>query len=141
PSRLSLELTDSILLDDIDCVREELHQLVDMGVNLSIDDFGTGYSSLSYVKRMPVSVLKIDQSFVRNVHKDVNDAAIVRAIITLGHSLNLKIVAEGVESPEQVAKLLAEKCDVLQGYLFGRPMPYAAFIDHLTGGQVERKFA
>jgi diguanylate cyclase (GGDEF)-like protein/PAS domain S-box-containing protein len=141
PSRLSLELTESILLDDIDCVREELHQLVDMGVNLSIDDFGTGYSSLSYVKRMPVSVLKIDQSFVRNVHKDVNDAAIVRAIITLGHSLNLKIVAEGVESPEQVAKLLAEKCDVLQGYLFGRPMPYAAFIDHLTGGQVERKFA
>jgi len=122
PSRLTLELTESILIDDVDYICTELKQLVDMGVKLSIDDFGTGYSSLSYVKRMPVSVLKIDQSFVKNIVSDPSDEAIVRAIITLGRSLNLQVVAEGVETSEQAEKLRIEDCDILQGYLFAKPM-------------------
>lgn len=141
PSRLSLEITESILIDDVDCIREELHQLVNMGVRLSIDDFGTGYSSLSYVKRLPVSSLKIDQSFVCNIHNDSNDAAIVRAIVTLGHSLNLKIVAEGVELAEQVEKLREEKCDVLQGFLYAKPMENSKFIDYVGGVEKELKTA
>ncbi|MGE3248426.1 MAG: putative bifunctional diguanylate cyclase/phosphodiesterase, partial [Beijerinckiaceae bacterium] len=139
PSRLTLELTESILIDDVDSIRNDLHQLVDMGIHLSIDDFGTGYSSLSYVKRLPVSALKIDQSFVRNVHDDLNDAAIIRAIVTLGHSLGLKIVAEGIETKEQLEKLRQEKCDAIQGYLFGKPMTNADFIRYLEGGDSRKR--
>ncbi len=136
PSRLDLELTEGILLDDIESIRNDLHSLVGMGVQLSIDDFGTGYSSLSYVKRLPVSRLKIDQSFVRDVDQDFNDAAIIRAIVTLGHSLNLEIVAEGVERPGQLEKLREEKCDVVQGYLFGKPMTNSDLVDYLNNSSI-----
>jgi EAL domain-containing protein (putative c-di-GMP-specific phosphodiesterase class I) len=125
---LDLELTESIVVGDFDAVAEDLRQLLDLGVHVSIDDFGTGYSSLSYVKKFPVDRLKIDQSFVRNLTSDPNDAAIVRAILTLGHSLNLQVVAEGVETPEQLARLREEGCDEVQGYYFGRPMPARDFI-------------
>jgi diguanylate cyclase (GGDEF)-like protein/PAS domain S-box-containing protein len=128
PSRLDLELTESIVVGDFDAVAQDLQQLLDLGVHISIDDFGTGYSSLSYVKKFPVDRLKIDQSFVRNLTSDSNDEAIIRAIITLGHSLNLDVVAEGVETAEQLARLRAEGCDEVQGYYFGRPMPAADFI-------------
>ncbi|MDB5650233.1 MAG: hypothetical protein JWL62_1753 [Hyphomicrobiales bacterium] len=131
PGRLDLELTESIVVGDLDAVAMDLQQLLDMGVHVSIDDFGTGYSSLSYVKRFPVDRLKIDQSFVRNLSSDPNDAAIVRAIITLGHSLDLDVVAEGVETAEQLARLRAEGCDEVQGYYFGKPMPAAEFIELL----------
>jgi diguanylate cyclase (GGDEF)-like protein/PAS domain S-box-containing protein len=131
PRRLDLELTESIVVGDLDAVAIDLQQLLDMGVHVSIDDFGTGYSSLSYVKRFPVDRLKIDQSFVRNLSSDPNDAAIVRAIITLGHSLDLDVVAEGVETAEQLARLRAEGCDEVQGYYFGKPMPAAEFIELL----------
>ncbi|MDO9441044.1 MAG: EAL domain-containing protein [Beijerinckiaceae bacterium] len=131
PRRLDLELTESIVVGDLEAVANDLQQLLDMGVHVSIDDFGTGYSSLSYVKRFPVDRLKIDQSFVRNLSSDPNDAAIVRAIITLGHSLDLEIVAEGVETAEQLARLRAEGCDEVQGYYFGKPMPAADFIELL----------
>jgi len=141
PSRLSLELTESILIDDVDCIRNELHQIVAMGVSLSIDDFGTGYSSLSYVKRLPVATLKIDQSFVRNIATDLNDTAIIRAIVTLGQSLGLKIVAEGVETQAQAERLKEESCDTLQGYLFGRPMSQASFVRHLESFKQDRKLA
>ena len=131
PRRLDLELTESIVVGDLEAVANDLQQLLDMGVHVSIDDFGTGYSSLSYVKRFPVDRLKIDQSFVRNLSSDPNDAAIVRAIITLGHSLDLDVVAEGVETAEQLARLRAEGCDEVQGYYFGKPMPAEEFVELL----------
>ena len=116
------------MMQDVTAVANDLQQMLDMGVHVSIDDFGTGYSSLSYVKRFPIDRLKIDQSFVRNIATDANDLAIVRAIITLGHSLDLQVLAEGVETAEQLAKLRTEGCDEIQGYYFGRPVAAAEFI-------------
>jgi diguanylate cyclase (GGDEF)-like protein len=133
PRRLDLELTESILMEDLESVAHDLKQLLELGVSISIDDFGTGYSSLSYVKRLPVTRIKIDQSFVRNMAHDPNDAAIVRAIVTLGHSLELVVVAEGVETADQLAKLREEGCDEVQGFYFGRPMPAAQFQQVLAG--------
>ena len=127
--RLDLELTESIVMHDFDEVTEDLQSLLQLGVQLAIDDFGTGYSSLGYVKRFPITRLKIDQSFVRDMAQDKNDAAIVRAIITLGHSMNITVVAEGVETADQLARLRAEGCDEVQGYYFGRPMPSEEFVE------------
>jgi diguanylate cyclase (GGDEF)-like protein/PAS domain S-box-containing protein len=129
PRRLDLELTESIVMHDFDEVTEDLQHLLQLGVQLAIDDFGTGYSSLGYIKRFPITRLKIDQSFVRDMADDKNDAAIVRAIITLGHSMNITVVAEGVETADQLARLRAEGCDEVQGYYFGRPMPAEEFIE------------
>jgi diguanylate cyclase (GGDEF)-like protein/PAS domain S-box-containing protein len=129
PRRLELELTESIVMHDLDAVASDLQQLLNLGVHLAIDDFGTGYSSLGYVKRFPVDRIKIDQSFVRNMVDEPNDAAIVRAIITLAHSINIAVVAEGVETADQLAHLRAEGCDEIQGYYFGKPMPAAEFIE------------
>jgi EAL domain-containing protein (putative c-di-GMP-specific phosphodiesterase class I) len=128
PRLLDIELTEGIVMSGIESVAADMQQLIDIGVSLSIDDFGTGYSSLSYVKYLPVRRLKIDQSFIRNLPNDINDAAIVRAIVTLGHSLNLSVLAEGVETAEQAERLLAEGCDQAQGYLYGRPVPFEQFI-------------
>jgi len=122
---LELELTESILLQKTDVAVARLHALKAMGVHLSIDDFGTGYSSLSYLKRFPVDTLKIDQSFVREVTTDPEDAAITTSIILMGKSLKLKIVAEGVETESQLEFLRVLECDEAQGFLFGRPMPAA----------------
>ena len=122
---LELELTESILLQKTDVAIARLRALKDMGVHLSIDDFGTGYSSLSYLKRFPVDSLKIDQSFVREVTTDPEDAAITTSIILMGKSLKLKIVAEGVETESQLQFLRVLECDEAQGFLFGRPMPPA----------------
>jgi len=126
-SQLELELTESILLDDLDVVKETLHQLKEIGVKLSIDDFGTGYSSLSYLKKLAVDKLKIDQSFVRDMVEDSDDAAIVKAIIQLGHTLQLTVIAEGVENDAQLAILKNHGCDEVQGYLFSRPIPAKEF--------------
>ncbi|GLK76577.1 bifunctional diguanylate cyclase/phosphodiesterase [Methylopila jiangsuensis] len=127
--RLELELTETILLHDTERVVHSLRALQAHGVTFSIDDFGTGYSSLSYVRNFPVNRLKIDRSFIRNLREDSNDVAIVRAIVNLGHSLNLDVIAEGVETAAQVGHLRAEGCDEVQGFYFGRPMPAADFID------------
>ena len=124
---LDLELTEGILMQDLESVAGDLHRLLDLGVTVAIDDFGTGYSSLNYIKRLPINRLKIDQSFVRGLCTDPNDAAIIRAIITLGHSLDLSVLAEGVETEEQLSRLRAEGCDDAQGYFIGRPMPAAEF--------------
>jgi diguanylate cyclase (GGDEF)-like protein len=128
---LDLELTESIVLHDTDAVAVQLAQLRQLGVKISIDDFGTGCSSLSYVKHFPVDRLKVDQSFVRDMHENPSDAAIVRATINLGHSLGMEVIAEGVEY-EQVAELLSlEHCDSAQGYLFGKPQPASVMADLL----------
>lgn len=129
PSRLELELTETILLQDTERVVGHLKALQARGVTFSIDDFGTGYSSLAYVKNFPVDRLKIDKSFIHNLKNDANDAAIVRAIINLGHSLDLEVIAEGVETAAQVAHLRTEGCDEVQGFYFGRPMPALDFVD------------
>jgi diguanylate cyclase (GGDEF)-like protein/PAS domain S-box-containing protein len=128
PRRLDLELTESIVMADTEAVAADLHRLHELGVSISIDDFGTGYSSLTYVKNFPVDRLKIDQCFIRDLATDPSDAAIVRAIVSLGHSLELAIVAEGVETADQLERLRAEDCDEVQGYYFGRPLPVGEFL-------------
>lgn len=121
-SALELEVTESVIMDEDGGMIEVLRQLRDMGVYLSIDDFGTGYSSLSYLKRLPVKGLKIDQSFIMDLHHDKDDAAITKAIVSIAHSLGLDVVAEGVELEEQRQFLLAQGCTCGQGYLFSRPV-------------------
>jgi len=122
PEALELELTESILLQDMDAAMNTLHELKALGVHLSIDDFGTGYSSLSYLKRLPVDRLKIDRSFVGDVVRDADAAAIVKAIIQLGHTLQLEVTAEGVETGGQYDFLKESGCDEAQGYLFSKPI-------------------
>lgn len=121
PRFLELELTESLLVDDVEHAVETMYQLKDMGTKLVIDDFGTGYSSLSYLKQFPVDKLKIDRSFISELVNDQNDAAIARAIINLGHSLNLEVLAEGVETELQRDFIIKHGCDYAQGYLFRAP--------------------
>ncbi len=122
---LEIELTESMLLTNIDATIKLMRHLDVNGVRFAIDDFGTGYSSLSYLKRFPIDLLKIDQSFVRDITTDTDDAAIVRAIITMAHSLGLQVVAEGVETREQLDFMHINRCDTMQGYFFSRPLPAA----------------
>lgn len=123
PYRLKLELTESLLLTDIEDAIAKMGELRSVGVKFALDDFGTGYSSLSYLKRLPLNQLKIDQSFVRDILSDANDAAIARTILNLAQSLDLGVVAEGVETAGQYEILLRNGCKAFQGYLFGRPVP------------------
>ncbi len=123
PGVLELEITESLIMQDIDANIEKLHAIRDMGVEVSVDDFGTGYSSLNYISRLPVNSLKIDRAFIINMANKPDDLSIVSTIITLGHSLELKVVAEGVETEEQANLLRLLKCDEFQGYLFSRPVP------------------
>lgn len=135
PALLELELTESILIKDTEKVLDTVRRLKSLGVKLSIDDFGTGYSSLSYLKRFNVDKLKIDQSFVRDMVDDPNDAAIVSAIIQMAKSLNLTTIAEGVENERQLAMLKLHHCNEVQGYHFSRPLPaeeFAKFVGKIT---------
>ncbi|MCS0633927.1 EAL domain-containing protein [Telluria mixta] len=126
PHALELEITESIAMSRVDVVERLLGGIRDLGVELSIDDFGTGYSSLAYLKRFPVQRLKVDRAFVRDLGRDADSAAIVRSVVALGHGLSMRIVAEGVETEEQLALLRALGCDEYQGFLFARPMDAAA---------------
>ena len=121
---LELEITESVLARDVDKSRKTLAALKELGIRVSIDDFGTGYSSLAYLKRFPIDVLKIDRSFVQDMLTEKLDSAIIDAIIKLGQVLNLELVAEGVEFPEQAAALKDKGCMVMQGYLYSRPAPF-----------------
>jgi diguanylate cyclase (GGDEF)-like protein/PAS domain S-box-containing protein len=131
-SQLELELTESILIRDIDETLEKLKTLKAFGVRIAIDDFGTGYSSLSYLKSLPLDVLKIDQSFIATVTSDENDAAIVQTIITLAKNLKIRVLAEGVETKEQLEFLRKKDCDGFQGYLRSHPLPVADFLQLLN---------
>ena len=131
PSSLEIELTESLVMADVDHAIGVLRELKTLGVQLSIDDFGTGYSSLSYLKRFPIDVLKIDRSFVNDITTDSDDAAIVSSIISLAHSLRLKVVAEGVETAEQLEYLRQHGCDLMQGYYFSKPLTATAMTQML----------
>jgi len=137
PSWLELEVTESMLMDSAETTLATLSTLKGMGVRLAIDDFGTGYSSLSYLKRFPLDTLKIDRSFVKDLPHDAEDAAIAKAIIAMAHSLKLEVVAEGVETAEQLAFLQQHGCDLVQGFLFSKPMAAAAFHDVLSGKKLK----
>lgn len=127
PHFLELELTESSIMKNAESAVVMLDKLKTMGVKISIDDFGTGYSSLGYLKRLPIDILKIDSSFIRDVTINPNDATLVEAIVTLAHNLRLKVIAEGVETEEQLKFLHELGCDAWQGYLFSRPVPAVAF--------------
>ncbi len=125
PTQLTLELTESTLIDDTINTQAILNQLRELGVNLSLDDFGTGYSSLTYLRAFPINIVKIDKSFVRTIGTEREDTAIVAAVIALANNLDISVVAEGVETHEQLAVLLQLRCHFLQGYLFSGPRPAA----------------
>ena len=132
PRWLELELTESSIMKDPEQAIEKLHELKLMGIKVAVDDFGTGYSSLNYLKRFPIDTLKIDKSFVSDVCKDPHDTAIVRAIINLGHALDVTVIAEGVETKEQLQYLSALECDVVQGFLFSKALSAKAFEELLV---------
>jgi diguanylate cyclase (GGDEF)-like protein len=136
PCDLELEITEGIMMSYVQSAMAFLQQMNKLGVQLSIDDFGTGFSSLSYLKKLPVNKLKIDQSFVRDIEMDESDDAIVRSIIGLGHQFQLRVIAEGVETKEQLDFLRVNGCDEIQGYYFSRPLPADEFMKFINGNPV-----
>jgi EAL domain-containing protein (putative c-di-GMP-specific phosphodiesterase class I) len=132
PSALCLEITESVLMDDIEVAVSAVKALKAIGVEVAVDDFGTGYSSLAHLRRFPVDILKIDHSFVAGLGRNPEDAAIVRAVLALAHTLDLAVVAEGVERPDQLHELRALGCERAQGHLFSAPLSEPAFTDLLV---------
>lgn len=132
PHNLELEVTESVFMEDISFAVQTLQSLHELGIELAIDDFGTGYSSLSYLRQFPIDRLKIDQSFIRNALNNKDDAAIARTIVRLGHSLNLKVIAEGVETKEHEAFLISEECDEVQGFRYSKPIALEDFERFIT---------
>jgi EAL domain-containing protein (putative c-di-GMP-specific phosphodiesterase class I) len=134
PADICLEITESILMDDVERTAETLGRLKGLGLRIAVDDFGTGYSSLSYLRRFPVDVLKVDQSFVSGLGHDPEDSAIVQAVVHMGRALRLTTVAEGVETGHHVIELRELDCDLAQGYHFARPVPAEALTKMLEAG-------
>jgi EAL domain-containing protein (putative c-di-GMP-specific phosphodiesterase class I) len=135
PQYLDLELTESLLMQDMESAVAILKELKDLGVLISLDDFGTGYSSLSYLKRFPIDFLKIDRSFVKDIAHDRYGAGIVRAIIVMAHTLGIKVIAEGVETSEQLGYLRDHGCDISQGYFCSKPLAVETFTELLHDWQ------
>jgi PAS domain S-box-containing protein/diguanylate cyclase (GGDEF)-like protein len=133
PTAIDMEITESLIMEDIQGNIEKLNAVRALGVNIAIDDFGTGYSSLGYLAKLPVQALKIDRSFINAMHKDSNAMTLVSTIISLAHSLQLKVIAEGVETEEQAKYLRLLRCDEMQGYLFSKPLPLDALVSLLRG--------
>jgi EAL domain-containing protein (putative c-di-GMP-specific phosphodiesterase class I) len=133
PSTLTLEITEGLLLQDGETIQHRLRTLKDLGINLALDDFGTGYSSLSYLQRFPIDVLKIDKSFVDQVTVGAEASALVQTIVSLGETLQMRTVAEGIEQPEQAERLRALGCGGGQGYYFARPLTADRLTELLNG--------
>jgi EAL domain-containing protein (putative c-di-GMP-specific phosphodiesterase class I) len=133
--QLVIELTESMLMDDMPHCLSLMHDLKAIGVTLSIDDFGTGYSSLAYLKKFPIDELKIDRAFIADLPGSATDTALVRTVIELGHSLGMSVTAEGVETAEQLACLTHLGCDLYQGFLFGRPVAASELLERLAAEQ------
>jgi diguanylate cyclase (GGDEF)-like protein len=129
--RLEVEITEGLLLEDSDSVKNQMQNLSDLGIELSVDDFGTGYSSLSYLKHCPVTTIKIDRSFIMETPENAENCALVNAIIVMAQALNFKVIAGGVETLEQWDFLREQQCDIAQGYYFAKPMPLKEFEDYL----------
>ena len=132
---LQLEITEGIAMEDVESNIAVLRELRQMGVQIAIDDFGTGHSSLSYLSRLPIDVIKIDQSFIQDLCTDPNGAAIARSIIVMAHNLKLRVIAEGVETEEQLAFLSQQQCDEMQGFLFSKPVPAQEIEKKLAQGR------
>jgi EAL domain-containing protein (putative c-di-GMP-specific phosphodiesterase class I) len=133
PTAIDLEITETLLMDDIQANIEKLQAVRGLGISLAIDDFGTGYSSLAYLAKLPVQALKIDRSFIVAMLDDANAMTLVSTIISLAHSLRLKVIAEGVETEEQAKTLRLLRCDEMQGYLISRPLPADQLVALLEG--------
>jgi EAL domain-containing protein (putative c-di-GMP-specific phosphodiesterase class I) len=131
PSLLKLELTESMLVENVEETIVKIEELRKLGIRFSLDDFGTGYSSLQYLKKIPLDQLKIDQSFVRGLESDRHDRYIVRTVIAIAQSLELDVIAEGVETEGQLQVLIDKGCNSYQGYLFGKPLPIELFEQYL----------
>ena len=136
PARLELEITEGVLIGDFSRALSTLRRLKALGVRIAMDDFGTGYSSLSYLQAFPFDKIKIDQAFISNLETNPQSATIVRAVIGLARGLNVPVLAEGVETKEQLAFLAKEQCDEVQGYLIGRPLPIADYAE-MTGAPID----
>ena len=136
PENLELEITESSLMQDNLGATDILYQLHLFGIQIAMDDFGTGYSSLSYLRQLPISTLKIDRSFIRHIIDDTADNELARAIIAMGHILNLKVLAEGVETVEQMQLLMQHGCDCAQGYLFSKPLAKNDLRDYYINREV-----
>ena len=132
PPGIDLELTESLIMEDIESNIGKLRDVRDLGLNIAIDDFGTGYSSLGYLAKLPVQTLKIDRSFIITMLKDRATMTLVQTIISLAHTLKLKVVAEGVDEEDQAAALAQLGCDELQGFLFSKPVPFKQISEILT---------
>jgi EAL domain-containing protein (putative c-di-GMP-specific phosphodiesterase class I) len=131
PEWLELEITENTLIENFERVIENVEIFREMGIKFSIDDFGTGYSSLSYLKSLKISTLKIDRAFIKDILVDKDDYAIVKAIISMGHALNYKIIAEGAEEKEEVELLYKMGCDIVQGYYFSKPLSELELLDFM----------
>jgi EAL domain-containing protein (putative c-di-GMP-specific phosphodiesterase class I) len=134
-SQLELEITESAMMTNLVKTVEKLNQLVQAGISISIDDFGTGYSSLSYLKKFPIRTLKIDRSFIRDLPHDLSDSQLVETIILMAHNLGISVVAEGVETEEQLEWLKHCGCEQIQGYFYSKPLPRDDFLTYVEVGR------